>query len=845
MGAGYLAALSQGRSHGTHLPADLDALLEAARQAPAPADYGDEYKSIAPHFDHAYYFGRYPDVARARLDPVAHYIRAGAKTGRDPTPFFSGAAYLARVPEARESKLTPFGHFLANGKSEEAPLYATATDFTALSGMLGQKPSDLLQHLQQRHAELRQRLTEGTLGAMASRAAAFEPLVGDIWHEAFAPRILPFTSPGVLGRILALYDLETAAQWRPAKVVLVTGQLPGPMEARTAALARALAQHLPASEIVVLRTQPGPFDPDLWQTPGPQGMRLIEMPLGETLPLQERPRVIVEFLRALTPDVCILEASGAGSEQVWNLLDMYGKQLSAAMAVVAWLPDTTNTSVDATLSARFYRHFEHIESLWVSSEALRGDLIERFSLSQPEADRLGHLPTLVPDVTPAKAGNDRARWVVGASTGLEARETDRFIAVAEQMPETRFALFFETQGKQRRYKYFPDNLEVFLAGEPGFAEAVAEAEIWLDCGASGAWLVHMAACGTAIVATPEACHTVDLDPALVGCPPANDASPNALAHAVRAALNDPEARQRKATALRHRLNPDARQPAQETTLGTLLNSLEPVPRDIPAPRPASSPLSRPDAPLLTLALTAHGESHVAGPMLQSVEHAIAALKTRLPEAQVEVLVGLDTPQPACLRFFERAAPSHLPDCRILHYTFRDQGQTRTALADEARGRFLAFVDADDLISENWLSSALTLLEEREAEGIDTIVHPEVNWLFDASARIYSNPAQNDPLFSPHVMAIANYYDAMCIAPTRLWHSLAYPHRDLSAGFALEDYQWFVEATDLGWHHAVAPDTIIFKRRRDNSQHRDSRQARALIRAIPALKIDRIKQIGGL
>lgn len=817
LGDNYLESLTKGSE--THLPTDLDALLKAARGARAPSDYGEEYVQIAAHFDHAYYFGRNPDVARARLDPVAHYIRAGAATGRDPTPHFSGASYVKQVPEAQQSGLTPFGHFLRHAPPEDAPLYATSIDFPALSRVFGQAPSELLSHLNDRHENLRTRLVTGKLGAVANKAAELEPLIARVWNEALSPRLLPFTNEGVLSRILALHDLEHAAHWRRARIVLVTAQASGDMEARTAALAAALAQHIPCEDIVILRLLPTPFDDALWGGPAFKGMRLITMPKID-LHQDARWRVLVEFLRALRPDTCLLEASGAGSNDIWDLLDAYGRQLSTAMSLVLWLPDATADTANAELSAKFYRHFDQLAALWAPSDKLLEDLTRRFCLSDTEAAQLAALPTSFLDGS-LQTDTDKPLKVAGVSSGINAVETDRFVAVAQKMPNIRFVLLLETVAKQRRYKYFPNNLEVFHVSEADCTDAI---RIWLDCGGSGAWTALMAARGVAIVANAQTC--ANLDSALTWCPPDN--SIDALAHTLGVALDGHDGKAANSGS----------EKATQPKLGQMLKRLSP-------PKPwahisNTQPSSKEADTLLTVALTAHGERHVAGPMLHSVRRAIDNLKRNRTEATIEVLLGFDTPSPDCVRFFENAIPNQFPECRMLHFAFRDQGQTRNALAAEARGRFLAFVDADDLISENWLDAAVGLLET--AQG-DSIVHPEVNWQFDGVQRIYSNPAQDDPLFSPYVMAIANYYDAMCVAPTRLWQALPYASRDLAAGFALEDYQWFVEATALGWKHLLASDTIVFKRRRDRSQHSDSRQARALIRAIPALAIDQLHRLG--
>ena len=240
---------------------------------------------------------------------------------------------------------------------------------------------------------------------------------------------------------------------------------------------------------------------------------------------------------------------------------------------------------------------------------------------------------------------------------------------------------------------------------------------------------------------------------------------------------------------------------------------------------------------LTVAVTAHAETVVAGPSFRSLRDALMPVRER--GYDVQLLLGLDSCTAACHEYMTQP---DLADFERHEYTFRDQGQTRNALITEARGKWVAFLDADDLFSENWLIRAIEELEQAERAGRGVIVHPELNWQFDGINHVYSNPAQDHPFFSPYVLAIANYYDAMCVAPRAIWEEVPFPDRAIADGFALEDYQWFVEATALGWWHVVARNTIIFKRRRDASQTHASRGASAVIRAIEPLAIDNLSKL---
>lgn len=74
-------------------------------------------------FDIGWYLEQYPDVAKAGIDPVLHYVRCGAKEGRDPAPWFSTRTYLEAYPDVAASGVNPFYHYIRYGCSEGREKY--------------------------------------------------------------------------------------------------------------------------------------------------------------------------------------------------------------------------------------------------------------------------------------------------------------------------------------------------------------------------------------------------------------------------------------------------------------------------------------------------------------------------------------------------------------------------------------------------------------------------------------------------------------------------------------------------------------------------------------------------
>ncbi len=69
-------------------------------------------------FDPEWYLEQNADVAKARLDPVQHYLEYGSREGRNPNAFFNTMAYLAANADVRGSPLNPFLHFILYGFRE-------------------------------------------------------------------------------------------------------------------------------------------------------------------------------------------------------------------------------------------------------------------------------------------------------------------------------------------------------------------------------------------------------------------------------------------------------------------------------------------------------------------------------------------------------------------------------------------------------------------------------------------------------------------------------------------------------------------------------------------------------
>lgn len=240
---------------------------------------------------------------------------------------------------------------------------------------------------------------------------------------------------------------------------------------------------------------------------------------------------------------------------------------------------------------------------------------------------------------------------------------------------------------------------------------------------------------------------------------------------------------------------------------------------------------------LTVAITAHSEGIVAGPTIHSVEAAIASAEA--DGIRVERLVGLDNATSTSQDYFLQPALSHWPTINLDH---GDLGLARNSLARQAQGKIVAFLDADDLFSENWLRKGVHGLLGAQGDREGIIAHPEINVFFDAHQSILANIDQADPIYTPYYWYVANYYDSLAMATRDTFLDVPYRARDKEAGFGYEDWCWNLDTLAAGHRHIIIDDTIIFKRRQDNSLVIDLGRNKAMIWPTESLAIDCLAKV---
>ena len=77
-----------------------------------------ESRDPHPFFANDWYLQQYPDVLEAGINPLEHYLRLGWREGRKPNPVFDPVAYLDRHEDVRAAGTEPLSHYVAYGQAE-------------------------------------------------------------------------------------------------------------------------------------------------------------------------------------------------------------------------------------------------------------------------------------------------------------------------------------------------------------------------------------------------------------------------------------------------------------------------------------------------------------------------------------------------------------------------------------------------------------------------------------------------------------------------------------------------------------------------------------------------------
>ena len=208
---------------------------------------------------------------------------------------------------------------------------------------------------------------------------------------------------------------------------------------------------------------------------------------------------------------------------------------------------------------------------------------------------------------------------------------------------------------------------------------------------------------------------------------------------------------------------------------------------------------------LTVGITAHAEGVIAHKTIQGVLAGLGNLDVeRYP---YEIIVHIDNGNEATVGYFERYKKDKR--FKIIYSHFGDLGLSRNCIVQHARGKYVSFLDADDILSSNWYTNAIDLMEKSK----DTImIHPNIQFNFGAGTRLeFTIRKDSYDKFEDAISAGVNRWCSAIMGSKETF--LKYPYMETKNGYGYEDYNLNTNTVSHGIKHRVAPETVMFYRKK--------------------------------
>jgi len=234
---------------------------------------------------------------------------------------------------------------------------------------------------------------------------------------------------------------------------------------------------------------------------------------------------------------------------------------------------------------------------------------------------------------------------------------------------------------------------------------------------------------------------------------------------------------------------------------------------------------------LTLIVNAHAEGSLLIPTLKSARMAVE--KVRGSGLSIEFIVVADNPNNETLDLVKLLAPEY--GFTVEEIAVKDLGLARNAGLKFAKGEIIAFMDGDDLMSENWLLQGFRVAKKL---GPNVVLHPEMNYLFgNGKTYIYLHRDMDSPAFNERVLVLQNYWTALTIGHRETYEKFPYEPNTMKDGWGYEDWGWNILTISEGIKHKTVPNTAHYIRKKKSGSLLDTTLANnCLPRLYPLQKI---------
>ncbi len=204
--------------------------------------------------------------------------------------------------------------------------------------------------------------------------------------------------------------------------------------------------------------------------------------------------------------------------------------------------------------------------------------------------------------------------------------------------------------------------------------------------------------------------------------------------------------------------------------------------------------------MIGVVVNVHREGLLLTATLRSAATAIRAAQAR--GFSVRTVIVADVADELTLEVARQFSDQH-EGVELIEVAFRDLGRARCAGVRALDSSWIAFLDGDDLWSEDWLWRAV------RAASTDTrliVWHPEVNYFFGARTHAFLHVDMDDPTYDVSGLALSNHWTALCFTSRDLLMDVPHPSTNIARQIGYEDWAWNINVIARGAIHKVVPRT---------------------------------------
>lgn len=238
-------------------------------------------------------------------------------------------------------------------------------------------------------------------------------------------------------------------------------------------------------------------------------------------------------------------------------------------------------------------------------------------------------------------------------------------------------------------------------------------------------------------------------------------------------------------------------------------------------------------------ITVIGTCHAENPFW--IARALRSVAMQIEAPDFEVIVTMDRPTEAVRKAVSEFNFGKINNTAVT-LDYGDLGLSRNHGVSLARGKYVCFLDMDDLFGCRWLRQAYeyarTLERERDDRAAELVkigaahssevqqmvesfvLHQEMNVFFGAQNFLHRHIGDDSPEFDAKDQLQFNLWSALAFAPKSVFER--FPYRAARGGIGYEDFMFNTETLGGGVAHRVVPGSAYMIRLKMNEQSMSTR-----------------------